>query len=110
MAFPGLILRSVWLAALLFTALGAARPARADGPVAPRVSLALAAEPGPGHKTVVDEPTRAATDETPTSEGSHGSSSWWVWVVMGAAAAGVGALIITSAGKDPACPAGRTCQ
>ncbi len=37
-------------------------------------------------------------------------SAWWVWAVIAAGVAGVATLVVTTSGKDPACPSDRVCH
>jgi hypothetical protein len=108
MRFLGLTVRITVLAALAIPTFGPARLALADARSS-KVTLALSAEPAAGKKALVDEPGPSTADDEPTNPTARGTS-WWVWVVMGAAAASVTGLVLASTGKDPSCPGDRVCQ
>jgi hypothetical protein len=112
MSFPKLTSRNTTLAVLVAMALVALRPAaaRADSNDAPStVRLALAATPAAGAPVAIDAPAAPAGD-APPAQPATGRSSWWVWAAIAAAVAGIAVLVVTSSGKDPACPSDRTCM
>jgi len=100
-------------ALLLAVAAGGLRPtpARAERKEAP-LNLALApptAAPRPA--ALAATPPATDEDDAPTTAASPAPKTvWWPWVLIAVAAGGVGALVFTSSGKDPSCPAGRTCK
>jgi hypothetical protein len=112
MSFPKLMLRPTVRAFLVVALLGAlhAAPARAEtNDSATKLALLTPPTP-PATSTValVDTP-RATGSDVPTAP-KTARTPWWPWLLIAAGAAGVAALVFTSAGKDPACPSGRTCQ
>jgi hypothetical protein len=114
MAFLKLIVRHLGLPALVICAIGLVQPAAADPePAAAALSLSLSAETALATMMFDDAPSGPSepaqvSDTKP--EPKRQTSSWWVWALLGVAAAGVGAVVLTSTGKDPACPAGRVCH
>jgi hypothetical protein len=104
MSFPKLMARSILLALLIS---GAA--ANAETKQAP-VKLALAAPPAPAPRSPALVESPRATDQDAPVASPAGHTNWWPWALIAVAAAGVGALVFLSSGRDPACPGGRTCK
>ena len=103
MRFPALMARGILLALLL---IGGA--ARAETRETPR--LALAAPPAaPRTLALVKTPRPTAEEDAPAAR-SAPHTVWWPWALIAVAAAGIGALVFVSSGRDPACPDGRTCK
>jgi hypothetical protein len=100
MRFPKLRFLSLVLPVFLFAAV-----VRAESPSS-KPRLALASDPAPAKPSMVDVPMSDAP--APAEPESH--SRWWVWAVVAAGVAGVAALVVTTSGKDPACPSGRVCH
>jgi hypothetical protein len=84
-------------------------PAHAERKEAP-LNLALAAPPPTPRPVVLAATPRAAADDDAPAATPAPKAPWWPWVLIAVAAAGIGALVFTSSGKDPSCPAGRTCK
>jgi hypothetical protein len=107
-----------WLAAALLgaTLLGAASARARAETKTPPAKLATPAKlaapaPSPRPPTLVAAPrTSDADGDAPVAARSAEHTTWWPWALIAAAAAGVGAVVFLSSGKDPSCPAGRTCQ
>jgi len=83
-------------------------PAPSQAPASGSQSLALQAPPPPqtdvSHTGAIPaEPSPSSSDDQPIY------TKWWFWTGVGAVVVGgiVTALLL---GRDPACPAGRTCQ
>jgi hypothetical protein len=105
MRFPKLTLVSLVLPVFMLFA----TVARAESTSrAPR--LALASDPAPAKPKMVDVPASTPMSDTPTPAEHEWHSKWWVWAVVAAGVAGVAALVVTTSGKDPTCPAGRVCH
>jgi hypothetical protein len=88
-------------------------PATIDGPgsTTPRALAPAAAPPtATGTTALVMTPPRPAEARPAAAAPAHSRSPWWVWAVIAAGIAGLAAIVVTSAGKDPACPADRSCR
>jgi hypothetical protein len=108
MRFPKLTALSRFLPIVLFISIASVATARAESP-APR--LALANQPASAHPAMVDVPATTRMSDTPApAQPESQRSSWWVWALIAAGVAGVAALVVTSSGKDPACPSDRVCH
>jgi hypothetical protein len=114
MRFLRLTTRSRILTFLMTLALGGALQAlcptlaHADGAAPAR--LALSSDPGAGRHAMVDAPGARMGDAPAPAERTSSASPWWVWVAIAAGVAGVAALVLTTQGKDPACPSDRVCH
>ena len=104
MRFPKLRFLSLVLPVFLFAAV-----ARAESP-SPAPRLALANDPSTAKPSMVDVPASTPMSDTPAPAEPASHSTWWVWAVVAAGVAGVAALVVTTSGKDPACPSGRVCH
>jgi hypothetical protein len=109
MSIPDLLTRGTLLALLISAPVGALAPtrARAETRSAP-AQMALISSPAANAVVLVDTPRRLGGDEPTAAPQAH--SSWWPWALIAVGVVGVAALVITSNGGDPACPAGRVCQ
>lgn len=103
-----LLARRIALALLLLTTAAAGLRAAPAEPRASSVNLALAAPP----RTVALVKAPRATDDdapvAPPATAAH--TTWWPWALIAAGAGAVVALVFINSGRDPACPAGRTCK
>src|SRR4051812_14632427 len=101
-----LLTRGGTFALLITLAAGGLRaaPAHAERKEAP-LNLALATPPPTRPMVLAETPRAAADDDAPTATPAP-KAPWWPWVLIAVAAAGIGALVFTSSGKDPSCPAG----
>ena len=86
-----------------------AAPAHAERKETPQ--LALAAPPPAPRESALVKPARATDeDDAPATAKPAPRTVWWPWALIAVAAGGVGALVFMSSGKDPSCPAARTCK
>lgn len=109
MRFPKLTFLSLVLPVFWLVAGACAAVARAESQSSvPR--LALASDPTPAKPAMVDVPASTRMSDTPAPAEPESHSRWWVWAVVAAGVAGVAALVVTTAGKDPTCPSGRVCH
>ena len=104
MRFPKLRFLSLVLPVFLFAAVAGAESR------SPNPRLALASDPAPSKPSMVDVPASTPMSDTPAPAQPESHSAWWVWAVVAAGVAGVAALVVTTSGKDPACPSDRVCR
>jgi len=110
MRFLKLTFPSLVLPMFLFVSGATVGVAHADSTSKPP-RLALAKDPGPAKDQMVDTPkTTRMSDAPEPTQSDSGRSAWWVWAVIAAGVAGVAALVVTTSGKDPACPSDRVCH
>ncbi len=109
MRFPKLAV-SIVLPVFLMISSRSATEARAES-ASPSPRLALASDPAPARPSMVEVPASTRMSDAPApAQPESQRSSWWVWAVIAAGVAGVAALVVTSSGKDPACPSDRVCR
>ena len=89
-----------------------AAPARAtDETRESSLNLALAAPPAASRTVALVKTPRATDDDAPVATPAAAAhTTWWPWALIAAGAGAVAALIFINSGRDPACPAGRTCK